>query len=61
MQTEVADDIRTIFNAPDRASADVYLAKTIAKYQQSASRLSEWMAANIPEGLTVLSFPGAFR
>jgi len=61
MQTEVADDLRTIFNAPDRATAEAYLAKAVAKYQKSASRLSEWMAANIPEGLTVFSFPGAFR
>ncbi len=33
MQAEVADDIRTIFNAPDRPTADAYLAKTVAKYQ----------------------------
>src|SRR5271157_3560810 len=61
MQTEVADDIRTIFNAPDRPTAEAYLAKTVAKYQPNASRLSEWMAINIPEGLMVFSFPGAFR
>ena len=61
MQSEVADDIRTIFNAPDRVTAEAYLAKTVQKYQHSAARLSEWMAANIPEGLTVFSFPGDFR
>ena len=61
MHTEVANDIRTIFNAPDRSTAEAYLAKTVAKYQQSASRLSEWLAANLPEGLTVFSFPAAFR
>lgn len=61
MQSEVAEDIRTIFNAPDRATADAYLAKAVIKYQKMASRLSEWMATNIPEGLTVFSFPGAFR
>jgi putative transposase len=61
MLTEVANDIRTIFNAPDRATADAYLAKAVKKYEKSASRLSEWMAANVPEGLTVFSFPGAFR
>jgi putative transposase len=61
MQAEVADDIRTIFNAPDRATADAYLARTVLKYEKSASRLSEWMAGNLPEGLTVFSFPGAFR
>ena len=61
MQAEVAQDIRTIFNAPDRATADAYLARTVLKYEKSASRLSEWMAGNLPEGLTVFSFPGAFR
>ena len=61
MQTEVADDIRTIFNAPDRPTAEAYLAKTVAKYEKSASRLAEWIATNIPEGLTVFSFPGALR
>jgi putative transposase len=61
MQAEVAADIRMIFDAPDRATAEVYLARTVAKYKQSASRLSEWMAANIPEGLTVFAFPASFR
>jgi putative transposase len=61
MQVEVAEDIRTIFNAPDRATAEAYLAKTVEKYRKTASRLADWMAANIPEGLTAFSFPGAFR
>jgi transposase-like protein len=61
MQAKVADDMRTIFNAPDRMTAEAYLAKTVLKYEKSAARLSEWLAANIPEGLTVFSFPGSFR
>jgi len=61
MQAEVAQDIRTIFNAPDRAAAEAYLQKAVLKYEKSASRLSEWMVGNLPEGLTVFSFPGAFR
>ena len=61
MQAEVAEDIRTIFNAPDRTTAEAYLAKTVEKYQKTASRLAEWMAANIPEGLTIFSFPTAHR
>ena len=61
MQPEVNEDLRTIFNAPDRATAEAYLARTIQKYQDRASRLAQWMAINIPEGLTVFSFPGAFR
>jgi transposase-like protein len=61
MQSEVAEDIRTIFNAPDRATADAYLAKVILKYEKTASRLSNWMVSNLPEGLMVFSFPGGFR
>jgi len=61
MQAEVAEDIRTIFNAPDRTTAEAYLAKAVEKYQKTASRLAEWMAANIPEGLMVFSFPAAHR
>lgn len=61
MQAEVAEDIRTIFNAPDRATADAYLARTVLKYEKSVARLSDWMANNLPEGLMVFSFPGGFR
>ena len=61
MQEEVANDIRTIFNAPDRYKAESYLKDTIEKYQSSASKLALWMEENIPEGLTVFSFPTAHR
>jgi len=61
MQAEVAEDIRTIFQAPDQVTAEAYLAKAVQKYEKSASRLSAWMADNIPEGLTVFAFPVAHR
>ena len=61
MQAEVAADIRLIFEAPDRTTAQAYLAKALSKYQTSASRLAEWMANDIPEALTVFAFPAAFR
>ena len=61
MQAEVSEDIRTIFNAPDRTTADAYLAKAVEKYLKTASRLADWMAVNIPEGLMVFSFPTAHR
>jgi transposase-like protein len=59
MQAEVAEDIRAIFNASDRTTAEAYLTKTVEKYQRIASRLAERMAVNIPEGLTVFYFPAA--
>lgn len=61
LQAEVAEDIRTIFNAPNRTTAETYLLRSVGKYQKAASRLAEWMVANIPEGLTVFSFPAAHR
>ena len=57
IKSEVAEDIRRIFNAPNRVMAEVLLQDTIKKYEKSASRLANWMEANIPEGLTVFSFP----
>lgn len=57
MQAQVAADIRTIFNAPDRATADQYLARTVQKYAKTASKLADWLEKNIPEGLTVFAFP----
>lgn len=57
MLSEVADDIRTIFSAPDRATAEAWLAKTVKKYAPKASRLADWMETNLPEGLTIFSFP----
>jgi len=59
MKWEVAADIRAIFNAPDRAQAEVQLRKTIEKYAHSASRLADWLEGNIPDGLAVFSFPEA--
>lgn len=61
MKAAVALDIRSIFNAPDRAAADALLKKTVAKYAQDAPRLADWMEENLPEGLTVFAFPAKHR
>lgn len=61
MQAEVAQDIRTVFNAPDRPTAQRYLAETVQKYEKTASKLANWMETNLGEGLTVFSFPAAHR
>jgi transposase-like protein len=58
MKREVAADIRAIFNAPDRDQAETQLRKTVEKYAKRAPKLADWMEGNIPEGLTVFSFPG---
>lgn len=61
MLSEVAADIRAIFNAPDRSSAETFLRRAIEKYEKTASKLAVWLEANIPEGLTVFAFPAAHR
>ncbi|GAP13824.1 transposase [Longilinea arvoryzae] len=33
----------------------------ITKYQKTASKLADWMENNIPEGLTIFSFPAAHQ
>ena len=57
MRREVAEDIRSIFNAPDRETAESYLKKVVEKYAILAPKLADWMEVNIPEGFTVFSFP----
>jgi putative transposase len=61
MLKEVAADLRTIFNAPDRSIAEAYLARVVAKYEKSATKLADWLEQNIPEGLTVFDFPADYR
>jgi len=61
LRKAVAEDIRTIFDAPDQAAAEAYLKRAVEKYAQTASALANWMEANIPEGLTVFNFPKEHR
>lgn len=61
MRKQVAADIRSIFNCPDRPKAEERLAELVAKYRETASKLSEWLEDNIPEGLTVFQMPEQHR
>jgi transposase-like protein len=61
MREEVAQDIRTIFNASDLAEARRRLQAVAQKYRDSAPRLAEWIEANAPEALTVFNLPESHR
>ena len=61
MRGDVAEDIRAIFNAPDRETAGIYLEKAVEKYSVIAPKLADWMEVNIPEGFTVFSFSQSHR
>lgn len=60
-RTEVAADLRAVFNAPSRAEAERLVAISVTKYEASAPRLAEWIERNVPEGLTVFAWPAAIR
>lgn len=57
MKTEVAADIRAIFNASDRETAERSLQETVKKYAKLAPKLSTWMEENLPEGFAFFDFP----
>ena len=57
MRAEVAAEIRAMFNATDRPSAEQFLQAAIQKYAVSAPRLSAWLEDNLAEGFTVFDFP----
>ena len=57
MRMEVAADIRSMFTAPDRKTAEELLQAAIQKYAVAAPRLSAWMEENLVEGFTVFEFP----
>jgi transposase-like protein len=59
MKTQVAADIRAIFNAPDKQSAEALLSAAIARYGKTAPRLSSWLERNLSQGLTVFALPQA--
>ena len=61
MQAQVASAIRLVFTAPDRPTANAYLARIVQKYAQNAAKLADWLEKSSPEGLTVFAFPTAHQ
>jgi transposase-like protein len=61
MRSQVAADLRGVFNAPDAGQAERLLKLAVDKYRDSAPKLAEWMERSVPEGLTVFTRPSAHR
>jgi len=61
MRSEVAADIRDVFNAKDQYKAEELLGEIIRKYEKTAPNLSQWMDDNLRQGFTVFSLPKAHR
>jgi putative transposase len=53
----VAQAIRSVFDCPDRLTAQARLKDVVAAYTQTAPKLAAWMEENLPQGFTVFAFP----
>jgi putative transposase len=60
-KTEVASDIRDVWNAPCREDAEIRLKKYVHKWRDRAPKLADWMEENLPEGLEVFALPSIHR
>ncbi len=56
-KTEVAEGLRSVFNAPDRAEAQRRLLLLVEQYEQSMPKLSQWLEENVTEGLAIFALP----
>ena len=55
----IGRQLRNVWNATDRASAEAELARIAEGYARSAPKLATWLERTIPEGLAVFSLPEA--
>lgn len=61
MRPQVAEAIRSVFNAPSRAAADLRLKEIVSRHAASAPKLAAWMEENLPQGLAVFALPMAHQ
>jgi len=61
MRSAVAAELRQVLHASTRPQADALLNTMAAQYRKSAPELADWLEANVPESLTVLSLPPEHR
>jgi transposase-like protein len=61
MKREVAEDLKSMFDAADERAAREQLARVVRKYESSAPALAEWIEANVPQGLAVFALPTSHR
>jgi transposase-like protein len=54
MRKQVAQDLRSVFNARDQHDAMEELKRFVDLYKDTAPKIAAWAETNIPEGLSVL-------
>lgn len=60
-QAEASAEMRAVFNALNRSEADRLLDHMVKKYEPTCPKLASWLAANVPQGLTVFALPASHR
>jgi putative transposase len=53
----IGRQLRNVWNAADRASAEAELARIVKTYADSTPKLAAWLERNVPEGFAVFSLP----
>ncbi len=61
MRKQVAQDLRSIFNAKDLNDANDKLNRFVELYKETAPKIATWAESNIPEGLSVFLLPEEHR
>lgn len=61
MKTQVASEIRSIFQAADEPAATALLKQFVARHQEKAPELARWAETNLPEGLGIMTLPQSHR
>lgn len=56
-RSEIAQEIRDIFNSPTREDAETMLKRKVERWSEKNPRLSAWMETNLVEGFSVFEFP----
>lgn len=57
----VAQAIRSVFDCPDRLSAQARLKEVVTAYTAAAPKLAAWMEENLPQGFAAFAFPRAHQ
>jgi putative transposase len=57
----VAQAIRTVFDCPDRLTAQARLKEIVAAHVATAPKLAAWMEENLPQGLAIFAFPAGHQ
>ncbi|MCG3187992.1 MAG: IS256 family transposase IS406 [Rhodocyclaceae bacterium] len=61
LRKPLAQRIRSIFNAPDKAEAERLLRQALDAWKSEAPKLAQWTEENLPDGFTVFDLPHAQR